>query len=757
MAPIGWLVLVGIAFVTPALFHGSALGPYDVLNLFGLTQHAHPVVHNLVNSDEIEEFIPWQAMSWMQVHHGHLPLWNPNDLLGLPLAFNVQSDPFSLSVAIGYLFPLSLSHSATVVARLVLGGSGMYVFARTLRLQQLPAVFAATIYELSGGLTIWLGAYEADAMAWAGWVFAASVLVLRGRHRVAATSMLAIALAGSFLAGEPQIAAVLVAALVLFAVVVVMARARTDKSASAGSGLFDHGIALVGGAALAAPVYLPGIQLGLHSARAAGPPASNLPLYDLSHLVFSSYNGLPTDLSTVIGPDNLYVSMLYVGVIALVVASLSLWRARRAEVLAVIVVLAVALVAVFFSPIVRLLHVFPYLKVFRLQLATTMIDFCLATLAGVGAQMLFVALRTRRLSRSMLQWWLVVTAVLAGAVTVLGVMNALNVHHLERSQQAMRAGSFFWPAVGLLGCVALAGICWRYRLRDARPWEAHRSRRFAQGLGAGLLLVETGFLLSAGAGLVSSSPSDLPTNPGIVALQRVVGTSLVGFGTCQENAFPATGIVPNANGDYGLAEFAAYDPIVPATYYQSYGTLTGASSQVFLPVGLICPPITSLGVARHYGIGYVIEPHGTAGPPGTTFVGTYDQEDLYRVPDSGRVTLVDRSGPPRPVVERVTSPSPGTLVIHVDASHASTLQLRVTNVPGWHATLAGRALALTSFDQVMLAAKVPAGHYTVTLHYWPLAFSIGLWIAGAALFVLIGAPMVVARRRRRNTATSSSH
>jgi len=166
-------------------------------------------------------------------------------------------------------------------------------------------------------------------------------------------------LAGSFLAGEPQIAAVLVAAMVLFVIVVVMARARTENSASHGARFGPWHRARRWRGTCRSGVFA-GIQLGLHAARAAGPPASDLPLYDLSHLIFSSYNGLPTALSTVIGPDNLYVSMLYVGVIAVVLASLSLWRARRPEVLAVIVVLAVALLAVFFSPIVRLVHGLPY-------------------------------------------------------------------------------------------------------------------------------------------------------------------------------------------------------------------------------------------------------------------------------------------------------------------------------------------------------------------------------------------------------------
>jgi Bacterial membrane protein YfhO len=750
---VSWIVLIAVAFLAPALLHGRSVGPYDILSQFGITSNPHMAVHNLVNSDEIEEFIPWQALAWLQVHAGHLPLWNPHSVLGLPLALNVQSAPFGFSVVIGYLFPLSLAHSATVLARLIIAGSGAYFFARVLRLDIVPALLCATIFELCGGFTVWLGAYEAGCMAWSGWVLAGSVLIFRARHRVVSVCLLALTLALAFLEGEPQIAAVLVGVVAVFALVKANYLWRSGSHRAALLATLDHGLALMAASALVAPIYLPGIQLGLASSRSAGPPISDLPLYDLSHLLFSNYNGLPTSLATVIGPDNLYVSMLYVGTIALVLAvtALALWRQRR-EVVALTLTALGLLVLLFVSPLLSIIRHIPLLNVFRLQLATTSLDFCVAVLAGFGAQALLV----KRGRRHVKSWYRGGVALAACCLLALGVLLVFNVSHLPAPELSLRTGSFLWPVVGLGACAtvlisrSMTGNRRRLHPKSRTAKRIHHFRRAGLLELWVLLLVETAFLLSAGAGIVSSSPAYLPTNKEVAMLQRLVGSSLVGFGTCGENAFPVTGLVPDVNLAYQVSEFAVYDPILPRSYYTSYGQATGASTKVLLPVGLFCPQINSVRLARLYGISFIIEPPGVPGPKGTRLVTVLKGEGLYAVPDSGRATLVplDASGPS--VVQRSSQPSPTIWRIEVKATRASLLELRISNVPGWQAEINGRPLHLVPFDNSMLEAKVPSGHYIVTLNYWPKTFSIGLVLAATTIFILVGALIVSALRIRRS-------
>jgi uncharacterized membrane protein YfhO len=76
------------------------------------------------------------------------------------------------------------------------------------------------------------------------------------------------------------------------------------------------------------------------------------------------------------------------------------------------------------------------------------------------------------------------------------------------------------------------------------------------------------------------------------------------------------------------------------------------------------------------------------------------------------------------------------------------LRLRLTDVPGWHATLDGRPLRLERFSAIMLQARIPAGNHTVELQYWPGSFTLGIVLAGCSTVALTGGLLVVRRRAR---------
>ena len=74
------------------------------------------VVHYTGPGDQIEMLIPWTTLAWTQVHHGHLPLWNPYSGLGMPLAFNWQSATFSLPALVGYCPAVRLAFTVAQIA-----------------------------------------------------------------------------------------------------------------------------------------------------------------------------------------------------------------------------------------------------------------------------------------------------------------------------------------------------------------------------------------------------------------------------------------------------------------------------------------------------------------------------------------------------------------------------------------------------------------------------------------------------------------
>jgi hypothetical protein len=112
----------------------------------------------------------------------------------------------------------------------------------------------------------------------------------------------------------------------------------------------------------------------------------------------------------------------------------------------------------------------------------------------------------------------------------------------------------------------------------------------------------------------------------------------------------------------------------------------------------------------------------------------------------GRVTSGEQPGTLVPAA----GDNPASLRLHVAATQASTLEIHITNEPGWTATMDGRPLALHTFDGVMMAASVPVGVHTVVLSYWPPLFSLGLGCAGVAVLglALMGLLHLLAGRRR---------
>jgi len=106
---------------------------------------------------------------------------------------------------------------------------------------------------------------------------------------------------------------------------------------------------------------------------------------------------------------------------------------------------------------------------------------------------------------------------------------------------------------------------------------------------------------------------------------------------------------------------------------------------------------------------------------------------------------LDASGPAVPV----THPGPATWRLTVRAGRPSVVRLRLTDVPGWHATLDGRPVALERFAGVMLQARVPPGRHVLVLRYRPGTFTAGLALAGVAALGLL-AMVVTATWRRRS-------
>ncbi|MGH9917260.1 MAG: YfhO family protein, partial [Nitrososphaerales archaeon] len=668
---------------------------------------------------------------------------------------NWESAPFSIPVVIGYLFPVHLSYTVQIIVTMLIAGTGAYVLARVLRLSPLASAMTATIFELSGPFIGWLGWGNSSVMSWAGWVFAAVILVLRGERRARSIAFLALLLAFAVYAGDPEEVLVV---LVLAPAVLVALSLILRTHALKGEGpllrpLVDLAAAGAAGLALASPLLLPGLQVASKSNRASVGPSNGpqtLPLTDIVHLFFQGFDGLPLIHSEWFGRSNYVETAMYVGVISLVLAATAVVVRREQRDVRIFSGLVVVMALfVFVHPLVKFLdaHVFGTYWVFAMQPMVLAI----AVLSGMGTD---VVVRSH-LDRKVRQ----VLVIGFGSFVVLLVMIWLvAAHGLPKKAANIRAHSFILPAIEVV--LGLA-VLWAVARLGRESLGRRSAARIGFAAGACLLVFETAFLVSAGAPLISSNSTYLKPTPTITALKRAVGDSVVGFGVpC--NPGPRAGVLENVNIAYGIQEFSVYDPMTPKTYYDMpWEDLTGVKGGRPKADNL-CPIFETASLARLFGVGYVLETQGFSGPAGSVFAGRIGNEDLYRIPGSAAATVVPLSrGAPLPnpyspgTAQRVTHPGPSSWRIVTDSSSRGVLRLRLTDEPGWHATVNGRPLKLLPFDHVMLQARIPAGRDLVELHYWPTTFSVGLVLALCGALALVCLLVVAGWRHRRRAGANS--
>jgi hypothetical protein len=768
VASVVWLVVVAVVYLAPAVLHGASLGPFDFLGIFGLGQVPGDKPYSLVALDQIMQMQPWTSLDWLQVHSGHLPLWNPHSGMGMPLGFNFQSAPFAVPTVVGYLVPLRYAYTVAVLVKMVIAGTGVLFLCRVLGLSNLSATFAAMVFELSGSFTGWLGWPQAGALCWLGWIIGATILVTRTDHlrpgRAVSVTLLAAVLAASFYAGHPESEVFIFECLALVAIVYLAGCivGRDGGIRKALSPAFDLVIACVASVALAAPLLLPGIPVIAGSARQGGTGYVGLPKSYLINIVAPGYFGFPIAGHTSYGPIAYYEAANYVGAIVLILAILAVifqWRQRATQAMAVV---AVVMGATLFVPqFSRALGQFPVAKDVAWGRVAMPLDLALAVLAGLGLE----AIRANGYSLKVLSRLSIATASVAVALGIVWLRDVES--HPHSAQGAAQAQSLVMPFVSVMTASVLVVMLAYLRTRG-RGTRGSRLRGFGPEIACvALMAVEAIFLLTATPNLWSSSNSFFSTTPAELQLQRAVDNERVGDEACTSlTGLPSDiGILPDANGVYGVSELSVYDPVLPQEYFNSWSRLTGAPV-AHTALGMFCPSLTSAALARHYGVSYVLAPVGATPPRGMRQVEyipgvvpyrvpngrVTTGELLYRVPGGGVATLETRTQPIDSAAATrvpIEYPTPAQMRIHTVSKSASTLYVHVTDFPGWHVTIDGQPAPFMKWDGLMIRILLPRGSHVVELTYLPSTFTLGLLLSTATVVSLLSWIALEMRRNRR--------
>ena len=270
---------------------------------------------------------------------------------------------------------------------------------------------------------------------------------------------------------------------------------------------------------------LPGLQLASASVRNASPYASANPVSQVLGTVFQSFWGQPLAGSFINGQGFYVEQWVYVGAIAVALAVVAVGiRWRRPEVVALAAATVVAVGASVLQPVDVILNQLPLVGHSWWSRALIPLAFCLAMLGAVGLDTVLQSSERRRATR----WALGAFGALAVA---LGLIWLFARGHLLPYETRIRNQSFVWPVVSTaLGLVVFAVLAIVDRRTKVKEWRHHGLRWVTLGVVGSLLICQTVFLIVDDGPVPSSSSTPYKPTAAVIALQRYVGSSLVGLG-----------------------------------------------------------------------------------------------------------------------------------------------------------------------------------------------------------------------------------
>jgi|GEM_PF-4265476 len=794
-------------------------------------------IHNAVSSDQAFEMGPWFNLNWQLIHQSQFPLWNKYTLLGLPQFFNFQSAVLGLPNLISYLFPVKYGYLIINIIEMIMAGTGAYAFSRALGSRPSVAVFAGITYELSGGFASSVGWGVAGVNAWLGWLILAAYLLYRKRSYRIYIPLFSTGLAFSLYGGFPESVFLMCLAILVFVSVLFVHAIRNAQIKDFMMFFLKMTVAVMLGIFLASPLLLPGLQLASISVRSSA-SLDPLPAHTLINFLLQGYYGYPTSNSAWFGPINYYEITAYVGpsvCIFALVGIVSTWR--KIETSALVISGIVFIMVVYqFGILQTFINAIPHLNTIGFTRARVILDFIIAMLGGIGLEDIMQS----GFTISLRKYFAISSFAIGSIILYLFVkFKILGMYKLNSQEVSIRTDAFVWAAIFFLA-MAIFYLWWRIGNRGS-VWF--------------LVISQATLLLFAGVGINTYGSRYYPETKGMMTLRQTVGTGLLGTMNISSIAREEYGYFPETNIAYGVKEFAGYDPMIPKIYAISWHALTGNNISRTIKSPHFTPSISSLRIAREYGIQYVIGmPYFPVFMKGNSSyiialtlkkAGLYTKLNIYATilllerytlrqdlqsafplqtpnliqtlldwtkqfqlgektdsdwkmftpyahqykvlmqytdvhPNFGRELMrslavsssfnannlvlhetnynlysVSRSsefsveGGTSKVIS-VSNPNNYTWVIRVNGSgnaDAETLISRLTDVPGWHATIDGKAVALRSWNDVMQQMNVPGGDHTIKIWYWPRLFTIGIVMSIFALLALIFVSTFKQKRR----------
>ena len=428
----------------------------------------------------------WTIEPWIKVvsdqywTEHNLPLWNPYGAYGTPLAAAMQAQPFYPLTVLLSLHPTAWTYNFFIIARLLVAGLLMFLFAR-LFLPGLPSLFAAITFMLTGYFIVFLNMPHLSVEVLLPGVFLAFELILRKNSwRVVAGTAGVILLC--MVGGMPESVFLVVSFGCLYFLLRLMLTPEFREHPFARLGKLTAAVTL--GFALSGFLLLPFLEFVriAHDTHQPANLAANLDIYRSGLVIDGDVPGTVMYLLPMIFGS---MGRGYWGVLPcfFAVAAILCWffpkrlsypKPLRSLIAFFAIMLALMLLKRFGHPIINWIGLLPLSEmVVYVKYQEPLMAFCVAMLAGIGFFLLSEA-------RAKPVYFLV------AAVIVLDVMLALAAWSIPRVPQLGELSVFFYVSV-LSGVVIVFGVVW---LIAIFPPASTRARAWLARSLFGILLLE---------------------------------------------------------------------------------------------------------------------------------------------------------------------------------------------------------------------------------------------------------------------------
>ena len=729
----------------------------------------------------------WQAEQWRA--SGHLPLWNPMIMGGLPyIAPVTHGDVLYPTSFLRWFLSADKVTDLGFVLHYILAGLFTFLFLRRLQISWVGSVVGGLAYQLSG-IIISYARPGHDGKLFVSTMLPLACLALLAAlrdKRAWGYPLLAVAVALCLLSPHVQTTYYLLIATALFALYLTFGEQTSEPLAPRLGRLAIVLAAVIAGFGVAMPQILPFVEYIPHSPRAVAYSGAfeNAASYGVpwDHVPGFLIAGFTGESETYWGSNPLKLHSEYLGlpVIALAILGLSrgasperrrlLWWMGGICVLFLLIALGQA------TPFYKLWwSVMPYVRKTRAPgMVFFVVSFCTALFAAFGAERL-----ERRDGATHVRVWLIA----AGVIALLGISGAFG--HLaeamaapERVQQAQALGPTIRVST-VVGAIALFAIA---LLASAYHRGSATLRVFALGLP---LLVGADLWRDGRRFWLYSGPPNETLYRDDAIVTRLRGEPkpfrVLDLNVYPENVLMAHGIQQVLG--YQGNELRYYDELLggrPGTQNGGRYLLTSTKLWDLLAVRFLLISDTVRVPGYHKVLGPVETAAGSRGylyeadtaPPYARVVpAAFKLDSATIIPtlldprmDYSRIVLfatdqpvvpapMKELPPPSPSRATVTSWQPGRMTVTLDPAPPKPSYLVVAEnwYPDWQVAIDGHAGQLLRGDYSLITVPLPAGARTVDLTFHSRLYEIGKAITLASLALLLIALVAsLAGRRARH-------